>query len=705
MSFLNPLFLFGLAAAAIPILIHLFTRRRPREVHFPSLEFLSEVHQSEIRRLKLKQWLLLLLRTLAVAAIALAMARPALRGSAGGATRAATSVVALVDVSGSMQAAAPAVGTTAASTLGAAARQAVDDLISTLGPADELLLVPYDRTPRPVTAQPSSDVVRLHAAAHALEPGAAATDHAGALAFAGRVLAESHALNRELFWISDFQASGWPDTATRISPPGPWGRARVYLLPLAARTRANAALIDALLAPAESGAALALEGAAFDATAGDLAVTALEVAIPAASDGAATGTGSELGRGFLNLPARGRASALIPLARLPEGGGEARIPDDALPLDNARYFSSGRAATLRVLVREDRGPSPLRLALAAGSPASGLAVEAVDAVDLEKRARDADAIVLNDLERLGPAELQAVLDFWRAGGALMIVLGSHADAAFWNSAVLRELGVGALGADDAVPEGGTWRLRVAATGHPVLAGFAARPGEEISTARFSAARVFDSGRGRVLLQFDRAHAALVEAPHALVLCATLDPGTSDFPVSGAFLPLLHQAVKVLGRGSAMGSLAPGDRYRAPASTGAWRIVGMDGRELASELSSESGTLRLVSAPIDRPGLYRVFRGGELRSVFAVNPDPHESDLAAVEPRTLLRAFPAGHASLLTPGADLAKRVREARYGRELWREMVLLALALLTAEMILARIGMGPDVRAAKGLTPTSGPG
>ena len=83
MSFLNPLFLFGLAAAAIPVIIHLFTRRRPKEVRFPSLEFLAEVNQSEIRRLKLKQWLLLLLRTLAVAALALAMSRPALKGSVG----------------------------------------------------------------------------------------------------------------------------------------------------------------------------------------------------------------------------------------------------------------------------------------------------------------------------------------------------------------------------------------------------------------------------------------------------------------------------------------------------------------------------------------------------------------------------------------------------------------------------------------------
>src|SRR5205085_4313480 len=93
MSFLNPLFLFGLAAAAIPVIIHLFTRRRPKEVWFPSLEFLNEVNQSEIRRLKLKQWLLLLLRALALAALALAMSRPALKGTVGLRGGAATTVV------------------------------------------------------------------------------------------------------------------------------------------------------------------------------------------------------------------------------------------------------------------------------------------------------------------------------------------------------------------------------------------------------------------------------------------------------------------------------------------------------------------------------------------------------------------------------------------------------------------------------------
>ena len=55
-------------------------------------------------------------------------------------------------------------------------------------------------------------------------------------------------------------------------------------------------------------------------------------------------------------------------------------------------------------------------------------------------------MVINDLERLGSSELQAVLDFHRSGGGLFMVLGGRADPAFWNSTLLRELGAGEVGA-------------------------------------------------------------------------------------------------------------------------------------------------------------------------------------------------------------------------------------------------------------------
>jgi len=682
LSFLNPLFLFGLAAAAIPVIIHLFTRKRPREVPFSSLEFLTEVNRSEIRRIRLKQWLLLLLRALALTALALAMSRPVWKGAAGSQRGASATVVALVDVSGSMGA------TTRGGTLLQDARRALESLISTLGPADEMLLIPYDDAPHPLTPRPISDVPRLRAAVQSLEARARTTRHTPALAAAARALAESHALNRELFWISDFQAVGFapPEAAgeegasanaTLALPEGPWGQTRSYVLPLAAQPRANAGLIDAAPAPAESGAALAIGARAYGLPAGDLAVAVREA------------SGAELGRGFVALPAEGEASALIPLSRMPDPGGEATIPDDALALDNRRVFASGRSGTLRVLLREEGGPSPLGLALEAGSPASGLQVERVEGAALPGRISDADVVVIDDLERLGPAELQAVLDYYRGGGAVLLAFGSRAEPGFWNSSLLPDLGIGTLGALEQAAAGTAWRIRRRAAGHPALVGFPARPGEPLSGARFTRIRALAApASARVLLDFDRGRPAMVEAPHAMVMLAPLDPESSDFPVSGAFLPLLHQAVKVLGRGTAAASLLPGERYSAPAGTGTWRIEDEKGREVPAEIVTGGGATRLLSAPLETPGLYRVLQGGAPRAAFAVNPDPAESDLDAVPASRVARAFPGGHATVLDAGSGFERRVREARYGRELWAWFVVLALAFLVAETILGRWGL-----------------
>ena len=96
----------------------------------------------------------------------------------------------------------------------------------------------------------------------------------------------------------------------------------------------------------------------------------------------------------------------------------------------------------------------------------------------------------------------------------------------------------------------------------------------------------------------------------------------------------------------------------------------------------------MSVPLERTGLYRAFAGNELRASFAVNPDPVEGDLAPMPEASLIAAFPPGRARVLRVGDDLASRVREARFGRELWPQFVALALLLLIAESILGRWGM-----------------
>lgn len=84
MSFLNPLFLFALAAVGLPLLIHLLNLRRPQKVSFSTLAFFKELKNTTIRRIRVKRFLLLLLRLAAIACLALVLARPFLPPSLSG---------------------------------------------------------------------------------------------------------------------------------------------------------------------------------------------------------------------------------------------------------------------------------------------------------------------------------------------------------------------------------------------------------------------------------------------------------------------------------------------------------------------------------------------------------------------------------------------------------------------------------------------
>ena len=98
MGFLNPILLFGILAAAIPLLIHLWSRRQARRVDFSSLMFLLVAHRQNVRRIQLKNLLILLLRVAIITLIALALSRPLLKNqfSFAGA-RAKTSAVIILD--------------------------------------------------------------------------------------------------------------------------------------------------------------------------------------------------------------------------------------------------------------------------------------------------------------------------------------------------------------------------------------------------------------------------------------------------------------------------------------------------------------------------------------------------------------------------------------------------------------------------------
>src|SRR5579863_9625969 len=103
MHFLYPVFLFALAALAIPLLIHLFNFRRYQKVYFSNVQFLKEVQEQQSSRRNLKERLILASRMLALLFLVLAFARPYIPGKNAANSGKQQAVSIFVDNSYSMQ--------------------------------------------------------------------------------------------------------------------------------------------------------------------------------------------------------------------------------------------------------------------------------------------------------------------------------------------------------------------------------------------------------------------------------------------------------------------------------------------------------------------------------------------------------------------------------------------------------------------------
>jgi hypothetical protein len=191
--FLHPLALFGMVAAAIPALLHLFQRRVPPELEFPPLRYLSEAERRSARRLRLRHLLLLLLRTALIVVLVLAASRPLVPARRSGAAHPPTALALILD--NSLSSGAVTGGQVTLDRLKAAAR-------AVLGRAtadDRLWLVLADGIVR------AGGREELLAAVDSAGADARRLDLVNAVQEAARVVGADPAVVREVQVVSDLQ--------------------------------------------------------------------------------------------------------------------------------------------------------------------------------------------------------------------------------------------------------------------------------------------------------------------------------------------------------------------------------------------------------------------------------------------------------------------------------------------------------------------
>ncbi|MEP6571843.1 MAG: BatA and WFA domain-containing protein [Gemmatimonadota bacterium] len=201
-GFLHPWLLAGLAAAGVPLLLHLIARRDPPTVEFPAVRYLMDVTREHSRRLKLRNWLLLLLRTLLIAVLVLAAAGPSAAIRQAG-SHGPTALVVILDDSPSSGAIVD--GTPRLTELRAAARHVLERAT----PEDALWLLAADGVPR------RGDGPALIALVDSLKPSSLRLDIGAALNVAGGILAVDKRPGA-ITLISDVQASAVSPAAIRV---------------------------------------------------------------------------------------------------------------------------------------------------------------------------------------------------------------------------------------------------------------------------------------------------------------------------------------------------------------------------------------------------------------------------------------------------------------------------------------------------------
>lgn len=199
MIFLNPAILFGLFAASIPVIIHLFNLRKLKKIEFSTLAFLKELQKNKIRKIKLKQWILLALRVLIILFIVMAFARPTLKSfQIGGTTSAAkTTAIFILDDTFSMSV------VDQKGSYFNQGKEIINKVVSQLQEGDEvgLILVSNPKKENKLT----SNLSEFLKTTDQLDLNYTSGDINSALVKSAQLISESKNFNKEIYVLSDFQ--------------------------------------------------------------------------------------------------------------------------------------------------------------------------------------------------------------------------------------------------------------------------------------------------------------------------------------------------------------------------------------------------------------------------------------------------------------------------------------------------------------------
>jgi Aerotolerance regulator N-terminal/von Willebrand factor type A domain len=657
LTFLNPAFLWGALAASIPVIIHLINRRRARTVRFPAVKFVLRSERRVARKYRVKQWLLLALRTLILFLLTTALAEPVLQPNVGDLAEINQTRAVVLILDNTMSMAYQTSGTMSWEL----AKEAAVLVFQELRPQDQgglLPLVVADEPPQALSGDRGWLRQQVGELTHTYQSG----DFVTSLQRAYTLLKTSDAAKKEIVVITDRTRVPWvgvePAVLKTIDP-----QVGVTVISVGPTTDLHNTTVREVRLEQQAivaGVRTKLTANLTNYGAEDRKQVPVRLLVD----------GKTLDQRLLDLPKRTTTAVAFDVSVDQPGYREGTITmgGDALPVDDQFYFAIPVRKALQVLLI-DGDPRTTLVASETFYLMNALNPERtfrpgpiqprVVPVEEAERLRlgDFDIVVLANVRNLSQDLRAGLMDFANQGGGLWWFLGHRVDPAVYNRNLFdtpTRLLPARLGPWPDRQAVHPVTLQIQASGHPLLKLFGEKGQEALVGVRVQ--RLFNTETAslppssRVLLALPDGRPLLLEGTagqgRVLLFTSTADVDWNELPVTTSYLPLIQTGITYLARRHAQERLAVDVRLPQPLTfkltepqKGALiTVIDPQGKEARLFPQERDGETQAESTETKIPGFYRVNIGQE-SALVAGNTPLEESDITPFQPDEIREKFP------------------------------------------------------------------
>jgi hypothetical protein len=740
MSFLNPIMLAGLAAIAVPIIIHLLNRRKFQKVVWAAMRFLRISVEQNQRRMRIEDMILLALRCLLVTLLALALARPAILSNASDVFgQSKVTGVILLDNSYSMGV------SDGTQTRFDKARKAAEQALDSMPAGSATAVFFASDIVQGAIPEPTFDFNLARKIVREAPLTDRSTDLFPAIQKAVDTLSGRLALRKEIYLITDGQASGWRHLADiQQTLEKSKSEMRSHVILVNEHEDKNLGVSELRLA---SGLSPAKQPLRFEVKVSNYGKDeARDVRATLSFDTELPTDEFTIDR----IPAGGSKSISLFTKLRSEGfhSVTARLSEDRLPADDHRTVAIRAIKEVKVLLvdgepgnearesetfflRHALVPVPSELA-----PDYFIKATVIAAPELSQaRLDDYDAVGLANVADFSENTVKAVESYLRRGGGLMIFPGGRVNLTFYNEVLFQrmqflpaELGPSRGQADQDEkfftfqaenyehsmvsiwndPGSGTlasarffkvFALKPGAAKNES----AKKPGSEASPSppaspRSRSADVTDAGLPQIILKYNDGTPAVMERTWGLgrvvLFSSTADTAWNDLPVRPSFVPLVHRALgSIVQRQDEGLNLRVGEKFSRRVNMEFLDKDAMFFKPRQADAVRDLRHIEMVNGwptlqydTTDNAGVYEVaVADPPLALKFAAQPDPSESSMDELSPAQLNTLKNVANVISWTPSFSLKGMVEKSRTGLEFWLPIVVVALMVGLVETFLGQ--------------------